>query len=53
MEERKNHADKTDPAFVPAPLAVERLMNEVLSEEAERGDLSHGAKPNNISGRSS
>ena len=41
---KKNHEDKTDSAFAPAPLAVERLMNEVLSEEAGRGDLSDGEK---------
>lgn len=45
--------DKKDSAFAPVALAVERLMNEVLREEAERGELSDGAKTNSISGRSS
>lgn len=44
---------KTDSAFIPVPLAVERLMNEVLSEEAGGGDLSNGEKTNSVSGRSS
>lgn len=52
LENEKNHEDKTDSAFVPAVLAVERLMNEVLSEEAGRGDLSDGGKTNSASGRS-
>lgn len=49
----KNHEDKTNSALVPVPLAAERLMNEVLSEEAGRGDLSDGEKTNRVSGRSS
>lgn len=53
MKKKRNHEDKTNSAFVPAPLAVERLMNEVLSEEAGRSDLSDGEKTNSISRRSS
>lgn len=49
----KNHEDKTNSALVPVPLAAERLMNEVLSEEAGRSDLSDGEKTNSVSGRSS
>lgn len=45
--------DKTDSAFAIVALAVERLMNEVLKKEAERGELSDRAKTNSISGRSS
>lgn len=50
---KKKPVDKKDSAFAPVALAVERLMNEVLREEAERGELSDGAKTNSISGRSS
>lgn len=50
---KKTTVDKKDSAFAPVALAVERLMNEVLREEAERGELSDGAKTNSISGRSS
>lgn len=49
----KNHEDETNSALVPVPLAAERLMNEVLSKEAVRGDLSDGEKTNRVSGRSS
>lgn len=53
MEDEKNHEDKTDSAFAPAPLDVESLMNEVLNEEAGRGDLSDREKTNSVSDRSS
>lgn len=52
-KKKKTTVDKKDSAFAPVALAVERLMNEVLREEAERGELSDGAKTNSISGRSS
>lgn len=52
LQDGKTHEDKTNSALVPEPLAAERLMNEVPSEEAGRGDLSDGEKTNNVLGRS-